>query len=64
MKRKKDKTTTSGQQVANQMRGLRKNLVELKKQLYAEALQRRTAATYRQAQAIAAIAKAFLSARK
>jgi hypothetical protein len=43
------------------MRGLRKNLVELKKQLYAEALQRRTAATYRQAQAIAAIAKAFIA---
>ena len=36
----KDKTTTSGQQVATQMRGLRKNLVELKKQLFAEALAR------------------------
>ncbi len=60
----KDKTTTSGQQVANQMRGLRKNLVELKKQLFAEALARRTTNTQKQAAAIAAIAKAFINRAK
>lgn len=59
----KDKTTSSGQQVQNQVRGLRKNLVDLKKQLFAEALQRRTSNTLKQANAIQKIAQAFIASR-
>ena len=42
------------------MRGLRKNCVDLKKQLYADALYRRTNNTVKQAMAIRQIAQAFI----
>ena len=59
----RDKNTTTGSQVATQIRGLRKNLVSLKKELFAEALQRRTTNTKKQADAIQRIAQAFIARR-
>ena len=56
-----DKHTSSGNQVAAQIRGLRSNLVALKKQMYGEALSRRTSNTVKQATAIRNIAQAFLA---
>ncbi len=57
----KDKNTSSGQNVRSQVVGMRRNLVDLKKQLFAEALKRRTSNTKKQADAIARIAAAFIA---